>query len=133
VNYCLDTNIVIAALNGNERVSERLESIPLHDILLPLMVIVELLYGAHRSVRRDSNLARVQQLLERFRIAAVDAALVRRYAQVRAQVEANGRAKSDFDLLIACSALEYDCILVTNDSALNDGAIAGLVVQDWLE
>jgi predicted nucleic acid-binding protein len=51
---------------------------------------------------------------------------------VRADVERRGRAKSDFDLMIACTALEQGATLVTNDAALNDGAIEGLVVEDWL-
>jgi predicted nucleic acid-binding protein len=56
-----------------------------------------------------------------------------RYAVTRAQVESKGRAKSDFDLLIACCALEHNSVLVTNDGALKDNAIDDLVVQDWLE
>lgn len=58
--------------------------------------------------------------------------IVRRYAVVRADIEARGRRKSDFDLMIACTALEHDAILVTNDAALKDGAIEALVVEDWL-
>jgi predicted nucleic acid-binding protein len=32
----------------------------------------------------------------------------------------------------ACTALEHDATLITNDAALKDGAIEGLVVEDWL-
>jgi tRNA(fMet)-specific endonuclease VapC len=60
VNYCLDTNIVIAALNGDKRVLDRLNAIAHQDTIIPLIVIAELLYGAYRSVRRDANLARVR-------------------------------------------------------------------------
>jgi predicted nucleic acid-binding protein len=58
--------------------------------------------------------------------------IVERYGIVRAELAARGLAKSDFDLLIACTALEHGATLVTNDGALKDGAIAGLVVEDWL-
>jgi predicted nucleic acid-binding protein len=51
---------------------------------------------------------------------------------VRAEVEHRGRPKSDFDLMIACTAIEQEATLVTNDGALNDGTIDGLVVEDWL-
>jgi predicted nucleic acid-binding protein len=60
-------------------------------------------------------------------------AVVRRYAVVRAEVEKRGRAKSDFDLMIACTSLEQGAVLVTHDAALKDAAIEGLAVQDWLE
>ena len=133
MNYCLDTNIVIAALNGDERVLNRLAAIPSHDIIIPLIVVAELLYGAQRSVRRDANLERVRQIGGRFRVTAIDETIVERYAVTRAQVESKGRPKSDFDLLIACCALEHKSALVTNDGALKDNAIDDLVVQDWLE
>ena len=58
---------------------------------------------------------------------------MRRYAIVRAQVEKVGRPKSDFDLMIACTAIEQGAILVTHDTALKDGTIANLVVEDWLD
>jgi predicted nucleic acid-binding protein len=48
-------------------------------------------------------------------------------------VERKGRSKTDFDLVIACTALEHGATLITNDAALKDGAIENLVVEDWLE
>jgi hypothetical protein len=59
-------------------------------------------------------------------------AVVARYATVRAEVERRGHRKSDFDRVIACTALEHGATLVTNDGALEDGNIDGLVVEDWL-
>ena len=132
MTYVLDTNVVIAAINGDQRVLERLRSAALDEILIPLVVIGELLYGAHRSSRWDANLARVRALREQFRVAAIDGALIERYAAVRAALEAKGRPKSDFDLLIASCALEHQAVLVTNDAALKAGDIEGLVVEDWL-
>jgi len=50
---------------------------------------------------------------------------------VRAELAARGLAKGDFDLLIACTALEHGVTLVTNDAALKDGSIDRLRVEDW--
>jgi tRNA(fMet)-specific endonuclease VapC len=133
LTYCLDTNVVIAAFNGDPRVAGRLASASLGEVIIPLVVVAELLYGAQRSSRRDANLNRVRQLGRLFRIAPIDDALMERYAAVRARVESTGRAKSDFDLLIACCALEHGATLVTNDAALKAGDIEGLHVEDWLE
>jgi len=95
-------------------------------------VLAELLFGAEKSTRRDQNLARVQQLTDRFPVLPVNLDVVARYATVRAEVERRGRRKSDFDLIIACTALEHGATLVTNDGALKNGSIAGLAVEDWL-
>ena len=56
-------------------------------------------------------------------------AVVRRYAAERAQLERSGRKKSDFDLMIAGTAIEHEATLVTHDAALKDGSIGGLVVE----
>lgn len=38
----------------------------------------------------------------------------------------------DFDLVVACTALEHRAVRVTHDGGLKDGAVPGLVVEDWL-
>lgn len=60
-------------------------------------------------------------------------AVVERYGAVRADLQTRGVTKSDFDLLIACSALEADAVLVSADRALLDGTIPGLRSENWLE
>ena len=133
MKYVLDTNIVARLLDGDERVLGHLAEVEPSDVGIPLLVLAELLYGAEKSARREQNRARVQRLTETFPMLPIGLAVVRRYAVVRAEVEKRGRAKSDFDLIIACTSLEQDAVLVTHDAALKDAAIEGLAVQDWLE
>ena len=132
MKYVLDTNIVARLLDGEERVFSHLADVEPSDVGIPLLVVAELMFGAEKSARREQNHARIQRLMETFPIVPVGPVVVRRYAAVRAEIESVGRPKSDFDLLIACTALEQKATLVTHDAALKDGAIAGLVVEDWL-
>jgi tRNA(fMet)-specific endonuclease VapC len=133
VKYVLDTNIVARLLDADDRVLRHLADVAPIDVGIPLLVLAELLFGAEKSTRREQNRARVQRLTETFPMLTLGLAVVRRYAVVRAEVERLGRPKSDFDLLIACTALEQSATLVTHDGALKDGAIQALVVEDWLE
>jgi predicted nucleic acid-binding protein len=55
------------------------------------------------------------------------------YGENRAALERKGIVKSDFDLVIACTALEQDAILVTSDRGLLDDSIPSLRAEDWLE
>ena len=96
-------------------------------------MLAELLFGAEKSARREENRKRVEAITQRFPVLPMTFSLVERYAAVRASVERHGRRKSDFDLVIACTAIEHDAVLVTNDAALKDGAIDGLAVEDWLD
>lgn len=132
MKYVLDTNIVTRLLCGDERVLAHLADVDPSDVGIPLLVLAELLFGAEKSARRDENRDRIQRLTENLRMLPLGLAVVRRYAVVRADVERRGRRKSDFDLMIACTALEQGATLVTHDAALLDRAIEGLAVEDWL-
>ncbi len=131
--YVLDSNAVIAAFRQEPRVLDRLSHVSASDIALPIIVFAELLYGAQRSQRKTENLEKVRELGNRFSVTPLSFEVVERYGLVRANLEARGLPKSDFDLLIACTALELDATLVTNDGALKDGVIDGLRVEDWVE
>jgi tRNA(fMet)-specific endonuclease VapC len=133
VRVVLDSNIAIAAMNRVAAVVERLSKIPSEDVAIPMVAIAELAYGAHRSRRVDQNLGRLAALREEFAAMPVSDALADRYGAVRADLQSRGVTKSDFDLLIACTALEKDALLVTADRGLLDGAIRGLRSENWLE
>jgi tRNA(fMet)-specific endonuclease VapC len=132
VRYVVDTNIAIAMLAQRQQVVDRLSNVPPEELGLSVLVIAELLFGARRSARMHQNVARVHALEAQFPVLPVTRQIVERYSVVRAELAARGVAKSDFDLVIACTALEHGAALVTNDGALKDGAIVGLVVEDWL-
>jgi tRNA(fMet)-specific endonuclease VapC len=133
VKYVLDTKIVARLLNGDERVLGYLSEVDPSDVGIPLLVHAELLFGAEKSVRKQENRARIQRMTETFPMLPLGLAIVRQYAVRRAQLERRGRTKSDFDLMIACTAIEHQATLVTHDAALKDGAIAELVIEDWVE
>ena len=130
--YVLGTNIVIAALNGVPAVKSKLSTLDVADIGIPLPVAGELLYGAHRSTKKAANLQRIAQLRATFTVLPVDEAVVERYGRLRADLHARGLSRSDFDLLIVCSAMQHGAVLVTHDQALHDDFRLGLQHQDWL-
>lgn len=132
MRYALDTNAVVAALNGVSPVAARLAGLQATDIMLPAPVVAELYFGARASNRVRENVDRVDRLVALFGLQPFDEAAVRRFAEVKAELRRVGRAKSDFDLAIASIALVHGVTLVTHDAALLDGSIVGLLVEDWL-
>ncbi len=132
MSYLLDTNIVVAALNGHESVVERLNSVPPGQALLPAMALAELRYGALSSGRIEENMLRVDRILELFVFIPVDRGVVEQFGVIKADLRRQGLTKSDADLLIAATATEIDSVLVTDDRALHDGSIAELQVENWL-
>ena len=132
MKYVLDTNIAVALLEQRSQVTERVAELSAHDVGLPVIVLAELLFGARRSMRVDANLDRVERLAALLPVLPVTRPIAERYALLRAALTERGRPKGDFDLLIACTALEHGATLVTNDGALKDGTIDGLRVEDWV-
>lgn len=133
MSYVLDTNILVAALNGDANVVRRLNEVPTKDeAILAAMVLGELRYGALSSSRVEANLARIDQLIQAMTFAVVDRAVVERFASVKVALRQRGIAKSDADLLIAATALERAATLVTNDHALLDGSIPDLRAENWI-
>jgi tRNA(fMet)-specific endonuclease VapC len=133
LRYVLDSNMAIAAMNGVAAVRDRLAHVNSSDIGIPLVAIAELVYGAHRSRRRDENLARVAALRRTVSTLPLTDDVVDRYGATRADLESRGVVKSDFDLLIACTALAEGATLVSSDGALLDGSISGLQAENWLQ
>ena len=132
MKYVVDTNVVARLLDNDARVAPRFATVAADSVGMPLVVLAELLFGVEKSSRREQNRARLQRFVAGVRVLPFDVAVAARYAAVRAEVERKGRSKTDFDLVIACTALEHSATLITNDAALKDGAIEGLVVEDWL-
>lgn len=132
MKYALDTNAIVAALNGVPPVTAKLAALQAANILLPAPAIAELYFGARASGRVRENVSRVDRLVDLFGSESFDEAAARRFAEVKAELRRLGRAKSDFDLAIASIALVHGATLVTHDAALLDGSIRGMVAEDWL-
>ena len=54
----LDTNIIVAFLTEDQQVQERLDAVP--ELLVPMVVMGELYYGAAHSERPQQNVAMIE-------------------------------------------------------------------------
>jgi tRNA(fMet)-specific endonuclease VapC len=134
VIWLLDTNMLVYARNGKAPVVARLdEAWEQGDVVTSLLAVGELIYGAEKSVRREENLAAVEQQLAMLDgILPLTVEIVHRFGRLKAELERRGVTKQDIDLHIAATAIEAGATLVTNDRALLDGTIPGLTVENWL-
>lgn len=132
--WLLDTNMLVYARNGQAHVVARLDQAwERGDVVTSLLAVGELIYGAEKSVRREENLAAVEQQLAMLDgILPLTVEIVHRFGRLKAELERRGVTKQDIDLHIAATAIEAGATLVTNDRALLDGTIPGLAVENWL-
>ncbi len=126
----LDTNIVIAYLNGDRAIAEQIKS-RLPDVAISSLVLAELLYGARASARALENTARLNRFLQVVTIANFDRACADSYSHIKLSLRQKGRPTGEVDALIAAVAMANEAILVTHNTK-HFKHIDGLLLDDWL-
>ncbi len=130
--YLLDTNTCIRLLNEdrNSAVSRRLAMMQSGDVTICSVVKAELYWGAFRSSRQDSNLARLERFFTEFVSLPFDDQSAIIYGQIRAGLAASGTPIGPNDLFIASIALANNLILVTHNTR-EFIRVQGLRLEDW--
>jgi tRNA(fMet)-specific endonuclease VapC len=126
-NFLLDTNIAVALLVGEDAVCASLNQGGL--IFLSSIVLGELFYGARKSARVASNLARVEELVSKFVVLNCDVSTARHYGVIRDLLRAKGHPIPENDIWIAAHAQQYELTLVTRDAHFS--AVEGISIEMW--
>jgi tRNA(fMet)-specific endonuclease VapC len=132
---CLDTNIVIAAINQRAAAVRQRLMTTLHEgtiVGVPTVVLYELWYGIKKSARAQVNIDALDNFL------ALDVTPwpfeqedAEEAGDVRAALERLGTPIGPYDVLIAAQARRRGAILVTANK--NEFArVPGLQTQDWM-
>lgn len=128
--YLLDTNIIIYSLKGHAAVNENLRS-HLNDLMhISVVTLMELYYGAYKSQKVESNIAKVRALESSIEVIPVGKEVVAIYGSCKAKLERSGTPLDDFDIIVAACAMTHNLILVTNNIK-HFKRIEGLKIQDW--
>jgi tRNA(fMet)-specific endonuclease VapC len=131
MKYLLDTNAWIHFLNNpGGLVGQRIKSQLPADICLCSVVVGELRTGAYKSARLAANLSLIALLQQQFVSIPFDDRAADRYAQIRANLEAQGQPIGPYDTQIAAIALIHGLIVVTHNTA-EFSRVTGLTLEDW--
>jgi tRNA(fMet)-specific endonuclease VapC len=125
--FLLDTNIVIALLEGDDRVLPHLDGAP--EVFIPAVVLGELFFGAAKSGRPSENTARVERFAAGRAIVPSDLDVAREYGRLRQRMRERGRPLPENDMWIAAAAKRHGMILVTRDRHFRE--IEDLQTADW--
>jgi predicted nucleic acid-binding protein len=130
--YLLDTDTVIYSLKGEPAVKKNLRE-HFHDPMkMSVITLMELYYGAHKSQKIASNLAKIKTLEISFQIIPISEESAGIFGMTKAQLEKAGSPLDDFDLIIASCALSNNLVLVTNN-VRHFQRIEGLKLANWTE
>lgn len=115
--YLLDTNICIFLLRGKYDVDKKIDNVGLGNCYISEITVAELKYGAELGKRQ--GLKRRMQDLEEF-ISSIHVlpitGVLDLFASEKVRLRLAGTPVEDnFDLLIGCSAIVYNMIMVTEN------------------
>ena len=131
--YLLDTNICIFLLRGKYNVDKKMDEVGLENCYISEITVAELKYGAELGNRQ--GLVRRMQSLDGF-IASVRVLPISEtldlFAKEKARLRLAGTPADDnFDLLIGCTAIVYDLVMVTEN--LQDFKnFSGIRLENWI-
>src|ERR1035441_10245691 len=91
--FLLDTNIIIALLEGDDAVLSNLDLAP--EVFVPAVALGELFFGAAKSGRPSENTARVERFASGRAIVSADFDVAREYGRLKQFFKKNGRPRPE--------------------------------------
>ena len=128
--YLLDTDTVIYILKGHLAVKKNLEEHLYDPIKLSVITLMELYYGAYKSQKVSSNLAKIKALEGSLEIIPLGQEIVELFGLHKAKLEKAGTALDDFDLIIGSTCIANGYTIVTNNEK-HFNKIPGVKVVNW--
>jgi tRNA(fMet)-specific endonuclease VapC len=125
--FLLDTNIIIALLNGDEVVLSNLVQSP--EVFIPSIALGELFFGAAKSGRPSENIDRVERFASGRAILLCDVDVAREYGRLKQRIHEKGRPLPENDIRIAAMATRHGMTLVTRESHFQE--VEDLRTVDW--
>ena len=130
--FLLDTDTIIYILKGNPVAEKNLRRYYHDPIKMCTVTLMELYYGAYKSQKVTSNLAKIKTLENTLEILPLGQEIVEIFGKQKSRLEKMGTPLDDFDLILGCCALCHNLILVTNN-AKHFKKMEGLKVANWIE
>lgn len=132
--YLLDTNICIFLLRGKYHIDQKIDRVGFSNCYISEITVAELKYGA--ELGRRQGLCHRQQDLDSFlsdiHVLPIMGALDF-FASEKARLRLAGTpAEDNFNLLIGCSAVVHDMILVTENTK-DFKNIQEIQLENWIE
>jgi tRNA(fMet)-specific endonuclease VapC len=129
VKYLLDTNAVIALLNGRDsKLAKRARRHKPAECGISAIVVHELFYGAFKSQRLEANVVLIDGL--QFEVLEFDKEDARAAGEIRAALVKKGKIIGPYNVLIAGQAKARNMILVTHNTKEFE-RVLDLRIEDW--
>ncbi|HVU10960.1 MAG TPA: type II toxin-antitoxin system VapC family toxin [Phototrophicaceae bacterium] len=124
--FLLDTNAMIARLNGDEALSKILAKA---EVVVSSTVVGELYFGAYKSKRVEENIQNIETFIQGRTVLNCDVITARWYGQIYHQLRVKGRPIPPNDVWIAAMAVQHNLTLLTKDEHFKE--VDNLRLKSW--
>ncbi len=128
--YLIDTDTIIFALRGDDKVLEKFKENKNIPISISMITYAELIFGAKRSQNEQKNMIKVNHIRDIYPIEELNEGVMEVFADIKAKMFEKGIKIEDMDLLIASTAIYNELVLVTNNTK-HFKNIPNLKLENW--
>lgn len=125
--FILDTNIVVAWLNGDLSIAGKIDKAV--DIYIPVIVAGELYYGALHSGQVQKNTEKITQLISLYHTLSLDEETSLFCGKIKTELRKKGKPVPENDIWIAAIALQHKLPVVTKDRHFKE--INNIEIKSW--
>lgn len=131
MKYLLDSNICIHFFRGKFGILESLQSVGIENCAISEITLAELVFGAEKSNNSEKNHRIIEDFSNQLTILPIFGAIYN-YGKEKARLQKLGKMISDFDLLIGCTAIENELIMVTENTKEFE-RIENIKIENWVK
>lgn len=128
--YLIDTDTIISALRGDDKVLEKFKENKNIPISISMITYAELIFDAKRSQNEQKNMIKVNHIRDIYPIEELNEGVMEVFADIKAKMFEKGIRIEDMDLLIASTAIYNELVLVTNNTK-HFKNIPNLKLENW--
>ena len=128
--YLLDTNICVFFLRGKYGMDQKIRFVGFENCYISEISLAELKYGAECSENVSKNMKLLDDFMEEIFVVPIFSALDL-FASEKARLRRAGTMIDNFDLLIGCSSIVNNMILVT-DNVKHFNRIHSIQIENWI-
>lgn len=130
MKYLLDSNICIHFFRGKYNIFEKLNEVGLGNCAISEITLAELVFGAEKSNNPKKNYKLIEKFISQLTILPIFDAIPT-YGKEKTRLQSAGKLISDFDLLIGCTCIENDLIMVT-ENVKEFERIEHIKIENWV-
>lgn len=128
--HCIDTNILIEFLRGNNEIIDKLNSLIINNqIFITPINLCELYQGAYISNNSEFKVRQIKELISSFYILEFDENIALEFGKEYARLRSLGKMIDEFDLIIGCFCKNNNLILLTRNKKHFENL--GIKIEVW--